>query len=231
MAVAGDSLIQRSQQIISGVSQQADTAILFYSCGKDSIALLDLMVPHFSKVHVVFMYFVKGLEHIQIFLDDAQARYGDKIQIHQIPHWTLTNIFKTGFYCDPIPSLKLLKLKDLDNKMKSVLGCDFAFYGMKKADSLNRNLMLKGFTQPGVSPTNMVYPLQDWKNKDVLKYIEHRNLPKPVQYSQKRSSGLGFDLDVFLWLRQHYPNDLKLILQTFPLAERILFDHDNLNNG
>lgn len=61
-----------------------------------------------------------------------------------------------------------------------------------------------------------------------MRYIEINKLPKPINYGNKKnSSGVGFELEVYLYLRKYYPNDLKKILSVFPLSEKILFDYDN----
>ena len=48
-------------------------------------------------------------------------------------------------YCVPNPKIKLLKLADVDNAMRLKFGIDYVFYGMKKADSMNRRLMLNTY--------------------------------------------------------------------------------------
>ncbi len=48
----------------------------------------------------------------------------------------------------------------------------------------------------------MVYPLADWTQKDILAYMRQYNLPEPVRYSLKASSGVGFNLDCMLWLKR-----------------------------
>ena len=53
--------IDHANEVIASVRQKTDRAILFYSCGKDSEVLLDLMAPHFKEIVCVFMYFVKLL--------------------------------------------------------------------------------------------------------------------------------------------------------------------------
>lgn len=118
-----------------------------------------------------------------------------------------------------------MKLADIDNSIKIQTGIKYSFLGMKKADSLNRRLMLNTF-ENGES-NGKVYPLQDWTNKDVLSYMKIKKLPQPIRYSAKASGGVGFNLDCFLFLREKYPDDLKKILKAFPMSEKILWDYDN----
>lgn len=87
------SKIQIANRVIKTVSQKADRAILFYSCGKDSLALLDLMAPHFKEIICVFMYFAKDLEHINRYIRWAESKYPN-IKVLQVPHWNLTYILR-----------------------------------------------------------------------------------------------------------------------------------------
>jgi len=139
------SKADHARQVISLVSQQTDRAILFYSCGKDSITTLDLIAPHFKEIVCVFMYFVKGLEHINTYLKFSQTKYKN-VRVIQLPHWNLTWILRSGVYCVPNDKIKLLKLKDIITYVKKTTGIDYVFLGMKQADSLNRRLMLRGMS-------------------------------------------------------------------------------------
>ena len=96
---------------------------------------------------------------------------------------------------------------------------------------MNRRIMLRQYEMQAISPTKLVYPFSLWKDKDVLRYISNNRLPKPIQYSNKKSNGITFDLDVYLYLREHYPNDLQKILDVYPLSEKILFDYDQENKN
>jgi len=220
------SVIDKAKQVISSVSEKTNRAILFYSAGKDSITLLDLMYPHFDEIICVFMYFVKDLEHIENYLQWTKAKY-PKVKIVQVPHWNLTYILRSGMYCTPNPKIKLMKLSDVDKSIKLQTGLQFSFLGMKKADSLNRRLMLNGYENG--QNNGLVYPLQDWTNKDVLAYMKQRQLPQPVRYSAKSSGGVGFNLECFLFLREKYQDDLIKILKAFPMSEKILLDYDKKN--
>ena len=90
--------IDHANEVISLVRQKTDRAILFYSCGKDSEVLLDLMAPHFKEIVCVFMYFVKGLDHIDNYLQAAKSRYTN-IKIMQVPHWNLSRALRIGHFC------------------------------------------------------------------------------------------------------------------------------------
>ncbi|MDR1937988.1 MAG: phosphoadenosine phosphosulfate reductase family protein [Tannerellaceae bacterium] len=217
------SLLNDTIRGIDRIREQSDTAMLFCSWGKDSLVLLDLLYPRFDKVICVFMYFVPGLEHIEKYIRWAKAKYPG-IEIDQIPHWNLTYILQSGMFCVANPKVKLLNLADIDSAMRLKHNTGYAFYGMKKADSLNRRLMLG--TYENYENKGKVYPLADWKQGDVLTYMKHHKLPQPVRYSKKASGGVCFDIDCFLWMRENYPEDLQKVLKVFPASEKILYEHD-----
>lgn len=222
--------IEQTQKTIDAVRQKEDSAIVFCSLGKDSLVCLDLVYPQFNRIVCVFMYFVPHLEHIDRWLRWVKAKY-PKVEFLEIPHWNLSYILRAGLYCVPNPKVKLIKLADVMKAIRLKTGIYYTFLGMKKADSMNRRLMLKGYEEQEYIHNGSVYPLADWTQKDILAYMRQKNLPEPIRYSLKASSGVGFNLDCFLWLRENFPEDLRRIYATFPLSERILFEHDNKQNN
>lgn len=217
------TLLENTQKSIDRIGEISDSAILFCSFGKDSLVLLDQVYPKFNRVVCVFMYFVPDLEHINRWINWVKTKY-PKIEFIQIPHWNLSYILRSGMYCVPNPKVKLIKLADVVKSMQLKFGIEYVFLGMKKADSMNRRLMLN--TYHNYENNGKVYPLADWTQKDVLTYMRQKQLPEPVRYSQKASNGIGLNLDCFLWLRENYPNDLRKIIKVFPMSERILFEYD-----
>jgi len=218
---------KHAEQVINTVSLKTDRVILFYSACKDSIVLLDLLAKKFKTVECVFMYFVKDLEHISKYIKWSQTNYPNARFI-QIPHYGLSQIYKNGIYCTPNKNIKRkTTLSDVDEAVRIKFNCGYTLYGWKKADGLNRMMALRSYELEAISKTNKVYPLSNWSKADVLGYIKRNRLPQPIAYGGKRSNGVGFNLECYLYLREHYPNDLKKILKEFPLSERILYEYDN----
>lgn len=195
------------------------------SLGKDSLVTLDLIYPHFERVVCVFMYFVKDLEHINGWIRWVKKKY-PKVEFMQVPHWNLTYILRGGLYCVPNPKVKLWNLSKTIEALRLKTNCYYVFLGMKKADGMNRNLMLKGYEANGYENKGLVYPLASWTQKDVLAYMKQKRLPQPVRYSSKAGGGVGFSKETFTWLDKHYPQDLEKIYKVFPMSERILFEQN-----
>ena len=188
--------------------------------------MLDLMAPHFKEIVCVFMFFVDGLSHVERYLNWAKRKYPN-ITILKVPHWNLTYILRSGTFCVPNPSVKLLKLADIDEAIRLKTGIEYSFFGMKKSDSLNRRLMLNSYGAIPISNTNKIYPLASFTNKEILAYIKMKNLPNPVRYSKNASGGLGFNLECFLWMKDNAPEDLQKILKAFPMSEVLLYKYKN----
>lgn len=220
--------MEQTYRTINAVKEESDSAIVFCSLGKDSLVTLDLVYPLFRRVVCVFMYFVPHLEHIERWVNWVKARY-PKVEFMQVPHWNLSYILRGGLYCVPNPNVKLIKLADVIKAVRLKTGIGYACLGMKKADGMNRRFMLKGYAENEYINNGIVYPLANWTQKDVLSYMKQHGLPEPVRYSLKASSGTGFNIDCFLWLREHFPEDLQKIYKTFPMSERILFEYDRKN--
>ena len=85
---------------------------------------------------------------------------------------------------------------------------------MKKADGMNRNLMLKGYEPNGYENKGLVYPLASWTQKDVLAYMKHKRLPQPVRYSSKAGGGVGFSKETFTWLEKALSAGLREDIQS-----------------
>ena len=216
---------ESANKTIATVRSLSDSAIVFCSLGKDSLVTLDMVYGKFERIVCVFMYFVPQLEHIERWVNWCKSRY-PKVEFMQVPHWNLSYILRGGLYCVPNPKVNLIKLADVIKAIRLKTGIKYVFLGMKKADGMNRRLMLKGFEANDYVNNLQAYPLADWTQKDVLSYMKMRGIPEPIRYSLKASSGTGFNLDCFLWLRENYPQDLQKIYRTFPLSERILWEYD-----
>ena len=222
------SPVQVAEKTIDRVRSVSDSAVVFLSLGKDSLVLLDLVYPRFDRVVCVFMYFVKGLEHIERWIAWVKRKY-PKVEIIQVPHWNLTYLLRGGVYCTPNPKVKLLKLSDVIQSVRLKTGIHHVFLGMKKADGMNRNLMLKGYESEGYIHDGQVYPLAEMNQRHVLAYMKQHGLPEPVRYGLTASNGVGFNEACFVWLERNCPQDLDKIYEVFPMSRRILFEYHYRN--
>lgn len=228
---------QETLNIIRSVRQQTDTAVLFYSAGgKDSIVLLDMLAKEFAHVIAYYMYLVPGLDHIRPYIQWAETHYNN-VEVRQIEHFQRDYYMKNGFYCDPDPCYQLpkkdpnakrvRKIGDIEQWVREQTGIKFAFSGMKGTDGYMKLMRLKRFAHTGyVTEKGMVYPLANWTNAEVLKYIRAKGLIKPFVYGEGPSQGFSIVTDVLTLLKAYYPNDYRKVLEVFPYAETIIFDFE-----
>ncbi len=217
--------LESAQDTINYVRQQTDTVIMFNSFGKDSLVTLDLIAPHFKRIICVFMYFVPNLDHINRFINQCVCRYPN-VEVIQVPHFTLSYVYKYGVFCEKHPKQPQRGLRDIVAAVRKQLGLEYVFVGMKKADGMNRRLMLNTYAGNHYVNKGMCYPLAEWTNKEVLAYMTQHHLPEPVRYNPKRpGGGVGFDLDCHLWMEKNAPGDLEKFYQAFPWSKRILYEY------
>lgn len=227
--------LRRAKEIIEEIAKQTDLVLLFHSLsGKDSIVLLDLLYGRFKRVVCVYMYLVKDLDHIMRYYNYAKNKYPN-IEFIQVPHYALYNYIKNGYMgITKNPKQRQWTLAEITDKLREKLGIEWACYGFKQSDSLNRRLMLRSYSDGKEAinyKTKKFYPLSTYKNGDVLDYIHDHRLKNPeVCGTNKQSSGVDImDIEYQRFLKDCYPQDLEKIYKVFPLS-RVVMMQANKNN-
>ena len=225
--------LKRAKEIVEEISKETDSILLFHSLsGKDSIAMLDLCYKKFKRVVCVFMYLVKDLEHVMRYYTWAKKKYPN-IEFVQVPHYALYNYIKVGYMgIKQNPKQKQWSLAEITDKLREKLGIEWACYGFKQSDSLNRRLMLRSYSDGKEAinwKTKKFYPLSTYKNGDVLDYIIDHHLKNPeICGTNKQSSGVDvMDVEYQSFLHAYYPNDLEKIYAVFPMARIVLMQTKN----
>lgn len=225
--------LKRAREIIDDVSKETDSILLFHSLsGKDSIVLLDLCYKKFKRVIVVFMYLVKDLEHIMRYYNYAKAKYPN-MEFVQVPHYALFNYIKTGYMgIKQNTKQRQWTLSEITDKLREKLGVEWACYGFKQSDSLNRRLMLRSYTDGKEAinwKTKKFYPLSTYKNKEIMDFILDHRLKNPeVCGTNKQSSGVDIeDVEYQKYLKELFPEDLEKIYKVFPMARIVMLKANN----
>lgn len=217
--------IETANAIVDNIREKTDTIGVMLSFGKDSLVVLDMVCPKFKKVYGIWMFFVPHLSHIQVWIDWAKAKYPN-LEIVEVPHWTLSYMLRSGLYCAPNPKVKLITLNDVIKTTRIKYNIHFMFLGMKKADGMNRRLMLNGYAENMYENNGLVYPVAEFTQREILSYMKMHNIPEPVRYTVKKASGgVGLNVECMAWLEEHYPEDLMKIYEYFPLSRRVLFEY------
>lgn len=225
--------LKRAREIIDDVSKETDSILLFHSLsGKDSIVLLDLCYKKFKRVIVVFMYLVKDLEHIMRYYNYAKTKYPN-IEFVQVPHYALFNYIKTGYMgIKQNTKQRQWTLSDITDKLREKIGVEWACYGFKQSDSLNRRLMLRSYTDGKEAinwKTKKFYPLSTYRNKEIMDFILDHRLKNPeVCGTNKQSSGVDIeDVEYQKYLKELFPADLEKIYKVFPMSRIVMLKANN----
>ena len=215
--------------IIKAIACKTDRVILFHSAsGKDSIALLNLIAPYFKEIVCVYMYIIKDLSHINRYINYACNKYPN-VKYVQIPHFAVYSYRRTGHMgCEQNDKQKLYRMAQLTDIVRERYDIDWAFFGFKQSDSMNRRLMLRTYEMNGINEAQKkCYPLSEYKNSDVLAYIDKEGLVKPEKYGKSQSSGTDItDVNYLLFLRDKFKDDLRKVIHEYPLVERKPFEYD-----
>lgn len=223
-------MFERAKEIIDIVSKETDSVILFHSLsGKDSIAMLDLLYPKFKRIVCVYMYLVPNLEHINVYYRYAMNKYPN-IEFVQVPHYGYYSYVKVGYMgCKQDKSQKKWTLAEITEVIKKKTGIEWAAFGFKQSDSLNRRLMLRSYKDGKEAicwKSKKFYPLSTYKNADILRYIQDNGLKEPETYGGvSQSCGCAIDsYDYLSYLKMNYPGDLDKIYSIFPQTRIVLLD-------
>lgn len=225
--------MDKAQATIRDVAAETDRVILFHSAsGKDSIAMLDLIAPHFREIICVYMFVVSGLAHIGRYISWATERYANA-RFVQVPHYAAYSYRRDGFMgCSPQPDTRLRSLTWITDKVRERMEIEWVFFGFKQNDSMNRRVMLRSYGDlPVCREGHKAFPLSEWSNADVMAYVRNRGLITPEWYGgdkwKSQSSGTDISNPEYLsYLKNQFPGDYAKVLSEYPMADRILFEYE-----
>src|SRR5690606_20656796 len=117
----------------------------------DSITLLDMCYSIFSRVICVYLYTVPELTHINRFIQLQESKYPG-VRFIQYPHFALGGYEKIGYLgCKKNEKTKKETLASITEKARKATGIEWAVFGFKKSDSLNRRLMLMTYEYEAIN--------------------------------------------------------------------------------
>lgn len=214
----------KAEDILDIVSGQTDSIVLFHSLsGKDSIALMEMCYPRFKRIVCCFMYIVPNLRHLSPYVYYLRSRYKG-VELIQTKHYSLYDYEKYGILGAEKTDTRQWRQRDIVRMVCESVGIEWSVTGFKKTDSLQRRLMLGGYTDGIEWKMKKAYPLSDYTNKEVLEYIREHNLKTPENYGDKgRSIGTDITSPIYLgWLKENYPDDLAKVYEAFPLCRTLI---------
>jgi phosphoadenosine phosphosulfate reductase len=211
------SVLCQAFETVQHLATRHDAALVAFSGGKDSRAVMDMARRSFRRVVGLFMYFVPGLDCDRQRLEIAE-QWG--IEVVKYPHFTFLDALREGTYCwggighSSIPRLTRQEIYDL---ARFETGIRIVLTGIKSSDSLARRNAKR------ITSRDVYHPIIKWKDFDVLAYCGLHGIPLPQTPSGQRSSGVDLRYRSLLWLHEHYPDDWQRLLQWFPFAEAVLW--------
>lgn len=221
------NVVQHSRMVLNAIREHTDSIIVLLSFGKDSIVMLDLAKRVFPNVYPVYMYFVKGLEHVEDKKKQVEKYYD--VRVLEYPHWMNSRYMRDSYmklYNKESSKIKKLKINDIEERARYDTGAEYVLNGVKMADSLERRGMLNTYDMKAINwKSKRVFPLSLWSQKDVKAYIKIKKLPRPISYynsSNGKTSGLGLNDDALLFLKEKYPDDFRKVLQVYPFADMFI---------
>lgn len=196
--------------------------IVALSGGKDSLATLALAVDEFGADHVraFFMYFVKGLRCVEQTIRWCERRY--KIEVEFYPHWTLGLAYKYATYMPHrtgADEWRDMRQVDIEMAVRRDTEVEWIAYGHRMTESIERVGMLS--KNEGYDPDGRrVYPLRSWNEASVMAYLRQQKIPHPPKLTilKRASSGISFQEDCLIAIRDRYPDDFQKIVTVFPFV-------------
>jgi 3'-phosphoadenosine 5'-phosphosulfate sulfotransferase (PAPS reductase)/FAD synthetase len=193
--------VSRIEQALHGAP-----IIVFFSTGKDSIVMADLLVKGYSgQKQFVFLYFVEGLEIKQRLIDYYEQRWNVKIDQYQ--HYGALSL-KTG---------KKYKMADIEHGLRAKYNISWIAQGVRRDESMARRGMLAHLPF-GIDERNKkLYPIADFSTKQVMAYTRLNKLLLPPEYQHGLKHDLSVpDVDGLVYLKNNYPNDYEKVIAEFP---------------
>ena len=195
------------------------------SGGKDSLVTLDVIMRSgaFSRVELLAMELVKGLDLFRKPVERAAARYG--LKVHYVPHWDTARLLKYAVLRPHIrggEKITLLRLKDIERAITKRTGIEWYSYGERAADSIVRRIYTRECD--GVQTEwRRLWPIWNWRLADVRGYLKLQRIPMPKKIGNRVTSGVSLEPADLLYIKREHPADYQKILTVFPWAEVQVF--------
>lgn len=233
----GKALVQRYRQEVS------EATVLGFSRGKDSIATA-LAIGDDLDVYPVFCYSIPGLTFIEESLDYYSRKLFHGRKIEQYPEGAFYRWLNSGMYQTP-GTAKVIEAANLVasghawwRQVTSWVVEDHGLSeptlsatGLRATDSPMRFLNVKNTGVIRPSAGNWC-PIWDYSKADVVAAVERSGISLPIDYLLfGRSFSGGLDARYLVPLKRHRPQDWKIVLEMFPLADVIVWKYENFVDG
>jgi phosphoadenosine phosphosulfate reductase len=194
----------------------ADSVIVAFSGGKDSVVALDLCHRYFKKIFIYTMYHVAGLSFNESILQWAERRY--KTLIYRIPHFDLSGQLKYGLFRLPDDDVPIININDIYAHVRKMSGLEWIAAGETISDSIWRRAMIKKSGTIDFQRRRF-YPIAYFRKKHIMTYIKRNRLKYAPETKYIGHSFGNFYPKTLYLVKKHYPSDYKKIKTWFPFCE------------
>jgi len=203
----------RLLESINEISQSCRNAAVMFSCGRDSIVMIDLFhafAPD-SIGKVFFMYYCPGLAFEEKILTYYEKRYGHEIEriAHPDCAYLVNNRVKT----------RKLRISDVEKMLRSDFESDWIAWGYRKAESLERRGQLALAPQGIDWKYRKLFPIAEWSRRHVEAWVRDRRLLIPPEYRHGFRDINTFKGESLLYIFRNYPDDYARIVAMYPDVE------------
>lgn len=228
-----------SPDLAQQVRGEVNDLILYFSCGKDSIAMWLWLRQFGFTIHPVYLYTVPGLR------SDAEnlAYYEDFFGQHimRFPHPLFYQMLNDFVY-QPLERVAQILAFDLPDynftEIDQVIADGYlgrrpyyAAMGMRMADNLDRRMMMYQNGVLGKKRRRYYYAVWDWNVEQVSEAITEAKVKLPRAYQFSGRTIAAVDYFYMRPFRDAYPEDYRTILEWFPLLEAEFFRYEQINGG
>lgn len=221
-----------SAELCEQMAQECDTAILAFSCGKDSIAAWLQMRKYFKRIVPYYCYLVPKLEFVEKSLKYYEDFFG--CHIYRLPHASLYRLLRNLVFQPPQNVSKIADAPLVDDnyddtmigeiiRARANLPYDaYVGNGVRMADSPMSRLGIKNHGAVNHSQGKF-YPIYDWKKADIIAALDEANVKLPIDYKLFGRTFDGIDYRFLKPIKDNFPRDYERIITWYPLAELELF--------
>jgi 3'-phosphoadenosine 5'-phosphosulfate sulfotransferase (PAPS reductase)/FAD synthetase len=202
--------------------------LVSFSGGKDSVAAVLALRPHFPEMHLYHMYTLPGLRIVEEGLQYFERLWG--LRITRVPHPFVWEALQQGFW-QPYHRLPLLErfgievatYDEVAREVRRDLGWSKAVpqaVGIRMDDSIFRAAGLKK-TGAYQRSRHVIYPVFDWTRAQLRNTLIETGtrLPPEYRFFGRSFSGDGLDYKFIAPLKAHYPDDYARIRRWFPCID------------
>lgn len=227
-----------SRELAEKVRSEVDDLILYFSCGKESIAMWLFLREFGFNIIPVFLYVVPCLRSDRENLAYYEDYFGQEIM--RLPHMLFYQMLNDFVYQPPERCAQIMAwdlpyygFADIDKVVALDKGLD-SFYsamGMRMADNLDRRMMMYQNGVLGTKARRFYYPIWDWNIQQVADIIKLNKIKLPKSYRFSGRTLAAIDYEYIKPFKENYPDDYKIYLEWFPLLEAEFYRYEVLGHG